>query len=146
MEKPTRPHIRLDPQLLTVVVAAVVVLIALVSAAAIGRLSAHPAPRPTPSPVPQAVLPQDGHVISITGQYVCLPHKNTSGPQTDECAFGLKDAHNVYYGLRDSTSDYSLVSGLTTGKTVQVTGTFQRQDSDMYPSVGTILVTAVNQQ
>lgn len=35
----------------------------------------------------------------FTGEYVCLPHTDTSGPQTMECAFGLKLEDGSYVAL-----------------------------------------------
>lgn len=42
---------------------------------------------------------------TLTGEYVCLPHKDTSGPQTLECAFGMKTDVGEYYAL-----DFNLMS------------------------------------
>jgi len=42
---------------------------------------------------------------TLSGEYVCLPHKDTSGPQTDECAFGLKTDTGEYYAV-----DFALMS------------------------------------
>lgn len=36
---------------------------------------------------------------SLEGEVVCLPHKDTSGPQTLECAIGLKAKDGNYYAL-----------------------------------------------
>lgn len=36
---------------------------------------------------------------SLSGEYVCLPHKDSTGPQTTECAFGLKTDAGEYYGI-----------------------------------------------
>lgn len=36
---------------------------------------------------------------ALTGEYLCLPHKNTSGPQTLECVLGLKTNEGNYYAL-----------------------------------------------
>jgi hypothetical protein len=36
---------------------------------------------------------------TLTGIYLCLPHKDTTGPQTEECAFGLKTDDGSYYAL-----------------------------------------------
>ena len=59
---------------------------------------------------------------TLTGTYVCLPHKDTSGPQTLECAFGIKTDEGDYYAL-----DLSMVSqevpNLTTGTRLRATGT-----------------------
>jgi hypothetical protein len=42
---------------------------------------------------------------ALTGEYVCLPHVNTDGPQTDECAIGIKTEAGEYYVL-----DFNLMS------------------------------------
>jgi hypothetical protein len=42
---------------------------------------------------------------TLTGEQVCLPHKDTSGPQTLECAIGLKTDVGEYYAI-----DMSLMS------------------------------------
>ncbi len=36
---------------------------------------------------------------TLSGTFVCLPHKDTTGPQTAECAFGMKADDGNYYGL-----------------------------------------------
>jgi hypothetical protein len=42
---------------------------------------------------------------TLTGEVVCLPHADTDGPQTMECAFGMKTDVGEYYAL-----DLSLMS------------------------------------
>lgn len=42
---------------------------------------------------------------TLTGEHVCLPHADTSGPQTMECALGIKTDTGEYYAL-----DFSLMS------------------------------------
>jgi hypothetical protein len=37
--------------------------------------------------------------VTLSGTYVCLPHLDTTGPQTMECAFGLKTDDGVYYAV-----------------------------------------------
>ncbi len=37
--------------------------------------------------------------VTLSGTYVCLPHLNTSGAQTTECAFGIKTDDGVYYAV-----------------------------------------------
>lgn len=37
--------------------------------------------------------------VTLSGTYVCLPHLNASGPQTTECAFGIKTDDGVYYAV-----------------------------------------------
>lgn len=36
---------------------------------------------------------------TLSGTYTCLPHLDTSGPQTMECAFGLKTDAGDYYAV-----------------------------------------------
>ncbi len=36
---------------------------------------------------------------TLSGTYVCLPHIDTSEPQTEECAFGLKTDDGDYYAV-----------------------------------------------
>lgn len=63
--------------------------------------------------------PFDG---TISGEYVCLPHRDTSGPQTEECAFGIKldngDYYAIDYGESGDLSDFQ------TGKRATLTGHF----------------------
>lgn len=50
-----------------------------------------------------------GDIVSyrgtLTGTHVCLPHADTDGPQTLECALGMKTDAGEYYAL-----DFSLMS------------------------------------
>lgn len=36
---------------------------------------------------------------TLTGEVVCLPHRDTSGPQTMECAFGMRTDAGEHYAL-----------------------------------------------
>ena len=42
---------------------------------------------------------------TLTGEMVCLPHRDTGGPHTMECAFGMKTDVGEYYAL-----DFTLMS------------------------------------
>lgn len=69
------------------------------------------------------VTPQDSPSdVTLTGTYTCLPKKDTGGPVTLECAFGLqKDGE--YYALDLSsipTVDYPALNG---GEEITVEGT-----------------------
>ncbi len=44
--------------------------------------------------------------ITAQGMITCLPHRDTSGPQTLECAYGLEDIEGRYYALRDIRLNY----------------------------------------
>lgn len=37
--------------------------------------------------------------VTLSGVFTCLPHTNTSGPQTMECAFGMKTDEGAYYAV-----------------------------------------------
>lgn len=90
--------------------------------------------------VPQTVV--------MVGTYLCLPHKNSEGPQTLECALGLKADDGLYYAL-----DLSAFTGLAqdvgvgTGTRVRVGGILvpiEQISSDQwnnYPIRGIIRVT-----
>jgi hypothetical protein len=59
--------------------------------------------------------------ITLTGTYTCLPKKNTGGPVTLECAFGLKTDEG-YYSLDMSsilTDNYPMLTG---NETITVEG------------------------
>ena len=49
--------------------------------------------------------PIEPYRATLSGTGVCLPHKDTSGPQTLECAFGLLTEAGEYYAL-----DFNMMS------------------------------------
>lgn len=42
--------------------------------------------------------------VTLSGTYVCLPHADTTGPQTEECAFGIKTDEGDYYAVNFGAS------------------------------------------
>jgi hypothetical protein len=64
-------------------------------------------------------LPQQ---VTVTGIWECLPHKDTSGPQTTECAFGIaQDQSDGHYAISTSLmSSYPV--DFPTGAHVRVQG------------------------
>jgi hypothetical protein len=42
--------------------------------------------------------------VTLSGTYTCLPHLDTTGPQTEECAFGLKTDEGDYYAVNFGAS------------------------------------------
>jgi hypothetical protein len=50
----------------------------------------------TPQQTPEAIDPTPKQ-MTISGTYGCLPHKNTDGPQTMECAFGIQTDEGAWY-------------------------------------------------
>lgn len=67
--------------------------------------SFNPAIAPQSSPkmhVPETSVQPTGTIsynATLEGEVVCLPHKDTSGPQTLECGFGLKADDGAHYAL-----------------------------------------------
>lgn len=78
---------------------------------------------------------KDGHV-NMTGELVCLPHKNTDGPHTLECAMGFKSG-NDYYALKDETGK---TTGTPFNKPIVLNGMFKSESSDVYNMRGSIQV------
>lgn len=96
---------------------------------------------------PENALPNDvPRRVSLSGTYVCLPHRNQNGPQTLECAFGLKTDTGEYYAI-----DFSAMSqtppSVATGDTISANGLLvpiEQISSDqwrIYPIEGIFSVT-----
>jgi len=47
------------------------------------------APAPSDKPTPTNIYSELPQRISVIGYWECLPHKDTTGPQTMECAIGI---------------------------------------------------------
>lgn len=92
----------------------------------------------------RALLPAEGEPITVQGEMVCLPHRDQTGPQTLECAFGLLAEDGTYYALRDTDPTYQNVSQ-PMGVPVEVVGTFTAQNDTKYQSVGIIVVDSITQ-
>ena len=78
--------------------------------------------------------------IYITGTITCLPHREQEGPQTLECAYGLKTDDGIYYALSDSDPDFANLTKAGTGDRVVVNGIFTPSDSGEHQSVGVIMI------
>lgn len=59
--------------------------------------------------------------ITLEGEYVCLPHRDTSGVHTDECAAGIR-TDTAYYALDFALA--SQTSELTVGDRFTASGIF----------------------
>ncbi len=93
---------------------------------AVGKSNTPPAPNPTD--------------IAVGGTLACLPHKNTTGPQTLECAIGLRTDDGRYYGLQQLSTQDSQTSFNTR---VYISGTTEPPTADtLYDVVGTIKVSS----
>jgi len=77
----------------------------------------------------------DGTDVIISGEITCLPHKNTGGPQTLECALGLHSDDNRYYALKNAPQSVSTGAGRA-----EVRGTLSTTADSVYDIAGTITV------
>lgn len=75
---------------------------------------------------------------TYTGTVVCLPHKNTDGPQTLECATGLKTDEGKYYALHGDDTGHTLATAAGSDKKVRITGDLVRDHGGIYQVEGTI--------
>jgi hypothetical protein len=90
------------------------------------------APNVSPSTNPST----EGEKITVTGKMICLPHKNTSGPQTMECAMGMSSDSGKNYALSDP--NWKFLIGVGTEQKITVTGILKPPANDKYDTVGTI--------
>ena len=79
--------------------------------------------------------------ITLTGELVCLPHKDTTGPQTLECAFGVKNREGKYYALSELTQ--TKMMSLTIGETITVTGKLRPEPTSKYDIVGVMDIDSI---
>jgi hypothetical protein len=87
-------------------------------------------PAPTREPLP----------IQMTGTAVCLPHKNKTGAQTTECAFGIEVNKGEYYGLDISSLQNSGQPDIQVNQKIQVMGNLTLVEDSLYDIKGTIRV------
>jgi hypothetical protein len=73
--------------------------------------------------------------VTVKGQSVCLPHKDKTGPQTLECAIGVKTAAGVYYGIENKN-----VTTTGMNASIEVTGTLIKAPNSKYDIAGVIRV------
>ena len=93
--------------------------------------------------VQDAMLAPTKGDISMRGEIVCLPHKKQSGPQTMECAYGLKSDQGQYYALSDKDPQYKNISKAPMNKSVEVTGSISLSSDSNYDTIGTIFVSSI---
>jgi hypothetical protein len=100
---------------------------------------------PAPTAATRHTSLASGTAVTVTGTGVCLPARDTNGPQTLQCAMGIQGNDGFYYALRDSTPDYTYLSKIQNGKTITVSGVFMLSAQTQYQSEGTITITGVSQ-
>jgi hypothetical protein len=80
---------------------------------------------PSPTPIINVDINQPPQELTLDGEYTCLPHKNTSGPQTLECALGLKLADGTYVATdMGDLLNTDVNTKHQTGSMVRVTGLY----------------------
>jgi hypothetical protein len=103
---------------------------------------------PTPSSTSIGDVPTPGR-ITVIGEITCLP-KQGSGPQTMECAIGLKGDDGRYYGLKNLFAHDPQYKFSRTGLRVEVSGLFSFEKTlgpagAKYEVVGTIDVASIKE-
>gem|GEM_PF-5772552 len=79
-------------------------------------------------------IPQNNTFVTLQGKRVCLPHKDTTGPQTQECAIGFQDIAGNYYAIHNLTPPNWNGTSLS--------GTFVADTTGNYAIVGYIIFKA----
>ena len=79
--------------------------------------------------------------VSVTGVVDCLPHKDQSGPQTLECAYGIMNESGDYFGLSDSQSMF--IEQMMVGNIYTVTGILSEAPESNYNINGVIEIVSV---
>lgn len=86
----------------------------------------------------------EGQRITLTGEVVCLPHRDQSGPHTLECAYGFKAEDGTYYQLSDPTSNSSLLASAPMNEKVTIKGHYSTDADSKYLQNGKIELTEIN--
>jgi hypothetical protein len=81
-------------------------------------ISVPPVAIPQQTPLGTPVTPGKA---TLQGEYVCLPHRDTKGPQTLECALGVKAQDGNYYSLDMSAVTFP-AGMINTGDAISVEG------------------------
>ncbi len=82
--------------------------------------------------------------ITITGHQACLPHRDSSGPMTLECALGIQTETGEYYSLDMTDLDLTALTRFS-GELLQVSGQLKDPSSNQslwqkYDIIGIIKV------
>ncbi len=126
----------------------IVIVVVLVGAGAYFVLNRQSQLTPTPTPTPTSGALISGP-ITVKGEITCLPKKG-SGPQTLECAIGLKGLDGQYYGLKNLFKLDPEYKFSQAGLQVEVSGVFSPKemlgpDGNKYDVVGNIDVTSIKE-
>ena len=94
-------------------------LILIVVAVLIGLISPREVPKKETTNTPENVTPFQ---VTVIGKVVCLPHKDTTGPVTAECAYGLQTPDGAYYAL--DLTQAGDISNIMTDNSVIIDGMY----------------------
>lgn len=86
---------------------------------------------------------KDGQDVALKGQLVCLPHRDQSGSQTLECAYGFLAETGIYYAVKDSTPQKSMITGVPMNQEINIEGIYSPEGDEKYQQNGTIDLKAV---
>ncbi len=75
-------------------------------------------------PITNARTTDGRPVLSLVGAYVCIPHRDTSGLQTEECVEGIETEEGKHYVIDFVPAPGSFVEPPRLGERVSVTGYF----------------------
>ena len=67
----------------------------------------------------------EAYQATLSGVQTCLPHRDTTGPQTLECAIGMQTEAGEYYVL-DLTSVSQIPQGIESGQRFTASGAVTR--------------------
>lgn len=105
---------------------------------------------PTTSPILNINPNDPPREQTIEGEYVCLPHKDSDGPQTLECAFGIRLNDNSYVALDMGNLLHTDINAkLQIGSRIKVSGLYvpiEQINTDMwqkYPLKGIMKVNTI---
>lgn len=84
--------------------------------------------------------PPKKETISLEGKIICLPHKDTDGPQTLECAAGLQTADGKNYGLSTNDPASPLTTAAGSDKKAFITGELEPARDTIYAIEGVVVV------
>ncbi len=77
----------------------------------------------TPKTTAPVIKPGEGEQV-FEGMYVCLPHRDTGGAQTMECALGMQTDDGKYYAINATNAGSESKVGITpTGVRIRLVGT-----------------------
>lgn len=80
--------------------------------------------------------------VTIEGVAVCLPHKDTEGPNTLECAVGVKADDGTYYGISGDTS-HQLAGEAGSNRRVKILGNIEPSTDTPYKITQLIAVSKI---